>query len=175
MKNFVVAAKISGVSGDGTTTATLRTWVCRKGWDWDWQRLMPLCKSMGAHRHQFVFRYRGHCKSIVALAEQLLGKLGYRVVTKMNPVEALEAFRSNPDHFHAVITDMTMPQMTGGQLAQELMEIRKDIPIIICTGYSSMMNAEKARAAGIADYLMKPVDMRKMAQTIRKVLDQRES
>lgn len=118
---------------------------------------------------------QGHCKSIVALAEQLLGKLGYRVVTKMNPVEALEAFRSNPDHFHAVITDMTMPQMTGAQLAQKLMEIRKNIPIIICTGYSSMMNAEKARAAGIADYLMKPVDMRKMAQTIRKVLDQRES
>jgi two-component system, cell cycle sensor histidine kinase and response regulator CckA len=108
---------------------------------------------------------------IVRLAEQLLGKIGYRVITKMNPVEALEAFRSNPDYFHAVITDMTMPQMTGAHLAQKLMEIRNDIPIIICTGYSVMMNAEKARLAGIAEYLMKPVGMRVMAQTIRKVLD----
>jgi two-component system, cell cycle sensor histidine kinase and response regulator CckA len=108
---------------------------------------------------------------IVRLAEQLLGRIGYRVVTKMSPVEALEAFRSNPDHFHAVITDMTMPQMTGDRLAQKLMEIRKDIPIIICTGYSVMMDAEQARAAGIAAYLMKPVDMREMAQTLRKVLD----
>ena len=110
-------------------------------------------------------------KSIVDLFGQILEGLGYRVVSKTNPVAALEAFRSNPDHFHAVITDMTMPQMTGAQLAQKLMEIRKDIPVVICTGYSNMINAKKARSAGIAEYLMKPVDTRKMARIIRKVLD----
>ena len=101
----------------------------------------------------------------------MLERLGYQVTMRTSSMEALEAFRSNPDHFHAVITDMTMPQMTGARLAQKLMEIRKDIPVVICTGYSNMINAKKARSAGIAGYVMKPVSMREMAQIIRKVLD----
>ena len=110
-------------------------------------------------------------KSIVDMFGQILERLGYRVVAKTTPVAALEAFRLNPDHFHAVITDMTMPQMTGVQLAQKLMEIRKDIPVIICTGYSSMIDEKSAHSAGIAGYVMKPASMREMAKIIRKVLD----
>ncbi len=73
--------------------------------------------------------------------------------------------------FDLVITDMTMPQMTGAKLAQKLKEIQPDIPIIICTGHSSLIDEEKAKKFGIDGYLMKPVSMSTIAKAIRNVLD----
>jgi len=88
-----------------------------------------------------------------------------------DPEDALAMFTLNPGYFDVVITDMTMPKMTGANLAEKLRKIRPDIPIILCTGYSSLIDEEKARHMGIAAYMMKPVSMSEIARTIRKLLD----
>ena len=89
-----------------------------------------------------------------------------------SPIEALEAFRAQSDKFDLVITDMTMPKMTGEKLAKEMLEIRPDISIILCTGHSDMISEEKAKELGIKEFIMKPIGKREMAVTIRSVLDQ---
>jgi len=109
--------------------------------------------------------------SIVKMGKSMLERLGYTVEIKMNPVEALELFKSKPDQFDLVITDMTMPQMTGVTLYEKLMEIRPDIPVILCTGHSSLIDEEKAKRLGVAGYVMKPASMSTIAKAIRKVLD----
>ena len=109
--------------------------------------------------------------SIVKMGQQILERLGYKPEIKTNPVEALELFRSNPDRFDLVITDMTMPQMTGDKLAEDVMTIRPDMPIILCTGFSEVTDEEKAREIGIKAFAMKPIAMDEIANTIRKVLD----
>ena len=109
---------------------------------------------------------------IVMLLEQMLAKLGYRVTARTSSVEALEAFRAQPEAFDLVITDQTMPNLTGMALASRLLEIRPDLPIILCTGFSEVVGEEDARALGIRAYLMKPVARLEMAATIRRVLDQ---
>jgi CheY-like chemotaxis protein len=81
-------------------------------------------------------------------------------------------FRQSPEKFDLVITDMTMPQMTGDVLARELISIRPDIPIIICTGYSDRIDTDIANDIGIRELLMKPVVMKDIAQCIRRVLDE---
>ncbi|MBI4793074.1 MAG: response regulator, partial [Deltaproteobacteria bacterium] len=102
-----------------------------------------------------------------------LTQLGYQVTTRTSSVEALELFRHKPDAFDLVLTDQTMPNMTGDQLAVELLTIRPDIPIIMCTGYSSVMDPDKARDLGIKAFLLKPVIKYEMAKAIRAVLDRR--
>jgi two-component system, cell cycle sensor histidine kinase and response regulator CckA len=102
--------------------------------------------------------------------KQMLEHLGHKVVTGTSSMEALEAFRTQPDKFDLVITDMTMPRMTGADLSMELLRIRPDIPIILCTGYSEKITVDKARAMGIREMLMKPVLIRNMADAIAKVL-----
>ncbi|MEA3417313.1 MAG: response regulator, partial [Thermodesulfobacteriota bacterium] len=108
---------------------------------------------------------------IVQMKKQMLERLGYHVTARTSSADALEAFRANPDTFDLVITDMTMPNMTGEQLAGEIMKIRFDIPVILCTGFSERMSEEKAKSLGIKGYLMKPVVMKDLSNTIRKVLD----
>ncbi|MBW2034484.1 MAG: response regulator [Deltaproteobacteria bacterium] len=100
----------------------------------------------------------------------MLERLGYEVTTRTSSIEALELFRIKPDQFDLVITDMTMPQMTGDRLARELMQIRPDIPIIICTGYSERITEGKAKGMGIKAFVMKPLVMRDLANTVRKAL-----
>lgn len=114
-------------------------------------------------------------ESIVDLTKRRIERLGYRVTTKTNSMEALELFHTQPDAFDLVITDQTMPELTGENLAKKLMEIRPNIPIILCTGYSSKMDAEKANSAGISAFIMKPVDKKDLAKTIRQVLDSRKN
>ena len=113
--------------------------------------------------------------SITKMVQRMFERLGYKVETATTPQDALELFRSKPDHFDLVITDMTMPQMTGVTLSEKLMDIRKDIPIIICTGHSTLVDEEKAKELGLAAYVMKPINMLETAQTIRKVLDRKQS
>lgn len=107
---------------------------------------------------------------LVRVGQAMLTRLGYDVVAYANSVEALEAFRAEPQRFDLVITDQTMPAMTGEALARELRSIRADIPIILCTGFSHVMNAEKARAVGIDAFCMKPFAVRDLAVTIQHVL-----
>ena len=108
---------------------------------------------------------------IVQMEKQMLEQLGYHVTDRISSVDVLEVFRADPDKFDLVITDMTMPNMTGEQLADELIKIRFDIPVILCTGFSEKMSEEKAKAMGIKGFLMKPVLMKDLSSTIRKVLD----
>ncbi|MBF0228665.1 MAG: PAS domain S-box protein [Desulfamplus sp.] len=108
---------------------------------------------------------------IVDMTNEMLERLGYKVESKGDPEEALELFMANPSAFDLIITDMTMPNMTGAKLAQKVKQIRADIPIIVSSGYTSELNEEKARETGIAAYLMKPVSMQELGQTIRDVLD----
>lgn len=111
-------------------------------------------------------------KSVVRLEKLMLERLGYNVSAMSNSLEALEIFNSNPDGYDLVISDMTMPNMTGDQLAQELMAIRPDIPIVICTGFSERINKEQAEANKVKGFLMKPVIKSEMAQMVREVLDE---
>ncbi|MBF0496539.1 MAG: response regulator, partial [Deltaproteobacteria bacterium] len=82
-------------------------------------------------------------------------------------------FQAQPDQFDLVMTDYTMPQMTGVDLAREVLMIRPDMPIILCTGFSEMISEEKAKALGILEFVMKPLNRSDTAQVIRRVLDRR--
>jgi PAS domain S-box-containing protein len=108
---------------------------------------------------------------LISLAEKMLGTLGYEVITKTNCFDALSFFRDNSDTIDLVITDMTMPAMTGDKLAQNLMSIRHDIPVILCTGYSEHITGDRAKSIGIREFIMKPLEMKALARAIRKVLD----
>jgi len=106
------------------------------------------------------------------MEKQMLERLGCQVTARTSSVKALEAFRDSFGKFDLVITDMTMPNMTGVQLSQKLLEIRPDTPIIICAGFSTKIDDQKTKTAGIRGYAMKPVVMSEIAKKIREVLDQ---
>ena len=110
-------------------------------------------------------------KAAVDAVQAMLERLGYKVTAMTNSIEALEAFRHNPDGFDIVITDQTMPNMTGKELAREIMSIRPNMPIILCTGFSEQIDDSVAKEMGIGGFVMKPILMREMAKTIRHVLD----
>jgi CheY-like chemotaxis protein len=109
---------------------------------------------------------------LVALGREMLEHLGYQVVTKNNGIDALEEFRKKPNHFDVVVTDMTMPKMTGERLARELISIRPKIPIILCTGFSEQINEQKAKDIGIKAFLLKPLTLNRLARTVRAVMDE---
>ena len=106
--------------------------------------------------------------------KKMLERLGYTVKTRTNSLEALEAFQTDPDGFDLVITDMTMPYMTGAELARKIMHIRQDIPVILCSGFSEQMNEAKAEKMGIRAFVMKPVIRSELALIIRNVLNQKD-
>ncbi|MBC8391947.1 MAG: response regulator, partial [Deltaproteobacteria bacterium] len=109
--------------------------------------------------------------SLVSLNHQRLERLGYEVKSTQDPLEAMKLFRSDPDLFDLVITDMTMPRMTGDELAQEILKVRPNLPVILCTGYSEKISESSAKEIGIRKYIEKPVDIQKLAITVREVLD----
>ena len=110
-------------------------------------------------------------KQIVDIVQQILHRLGYRVTAIESSLDALKMFRAQPGNFDIVITDLTMPNMTGDKLAGELLKIRPDIPIILCTGFSEKISEEKAKALGIREFILKPIAMSRLANILRKVLD----
>ncbi len=110
-------------------------------------------------------------EAIRQLSRELLEDFGYRVFTFTNGEEALAAFEKSPELFDLVITDMTMPRMTGDDLARELNRIRKDIPIILCTGYNESISEAKALDMGIDKFLLKPIENNELLFQIRKILD----
>jgi CheY-like chemotaxis protein len=105
----------------------------------------------------------------------MLVSLGYDVVACTSVQDALAVFQADADRFALVITDQTMPVMTGVTLTHELRRIRSDIPIILCTGYSHVVNAETAAAQGIDAFLLKPIALYDLARTVHQVLQQRAS
>jgi len=110
-------------------------------------------------------------KAIIDISKKILTSLGYAVEVRTSSIEALELLKAMPDKFDLIITDMTMPQMTGDKLAMELMKVRPDIPVILCTGFNEKITKERAEAMGIKAFLMKPLLKEEMAHKIRKVLD----
>ncbi|MDY6987588.1 MAG: response regulator [Thermodesulfobacteriota bacterium] len=113
--------------------------------------------------------------TLANMGKQMLESLGYEVTTRTDGTEALELFKSQPDRFDLVITDMTMPKMTGAELAPELMRIRPDIPVILCTGFSAKMDEEKSKAMGIRAFVPKPALKLDMAKNVRRVLDSQKA
>ncbi|QTA89546.1 hybrid sensor histidine kinase/response regulator [Desulfonema magnum] len=112
-------------------------------------------------------------EQITGMMTYALERLGYEITALNSSTDALELFRMEPDRFDLVITDMGMPRMPGDELAEQLLNIRPDIPIIICTGFSHRITEEKIKALGIRSLMMKPVCVRDVADTIRKVLDEK--
>jgi signal transduction histidine kinase/ActR/RegA family two-component response regulator len=109
---------------------------------------------------------------VLQIGSRHLEELGYAVTIQNSSVAALELFKTDPDQFDLVITDMTMPNMTGDQFAIELMKIRADIPVILCTGYSKKVTADSASEIGIKAIAYKPIAKADFANTVRKVLDE---
>jgi CheY-like chemotaxis protein len=109
---------------------------------------------------------------LLDLGKKILESLGYQVEVRSSAVEALELFKARPERFDLVITDMTMPKMTGERLSEQLMAVRPDIPVILCTGFSAKMDEKKARAMGIRAFAFKPILKRDIAIAIRKVMDE---
>lgn len=103
--------------------------------------------------------------------QNMLESLGYTVIAIRETDEALKLFFTKPNMFDLVITDQTMPVMTGSELSQKLLQVRNDIPIILCTGFSESVDEDKARASGVRELVMKPFTTKEMAETIRRILD----
>ena len=108
---------------------------------------------------------------IADMGKALLESLGYHVTISNDSLVALKTFQNNPDAFDLVITDQTMPNLAGAELAKRMMQIRPDIPIILCTGYSTIISQEKAKAMGIKEFALKPLSKMDIAMLIRKALD----
>jgi len=109
---------------------------------------------------------------LAELGKAMLERLGYRVTAETNSIEAMKIIQNQPDGFDLVITDQTMPGMTGSDLARRILQIRPGLPIILCTGFSNMISEEKARMYGIKGFVMKPVTQKDLATLIRKVLNE---
>ena len=108
---------------------------------------------------------------LAKMGRTMLERLGYMVTTKMSSLEALTTFKNKPDAFDLVITDQTMPGMTGVDLAQKVLQIRPGLPIILCTGYSSQVSEETVKSYGIRGFALKPLAKKDIAVLIRKLLD----
>ena len=112
-------------------------------------------------------------KTVGGMVEQMLKSLGYKVVVKTDSLNALDSFKNNPNAFDIVLSDQVMPNLTGINLAEKLLEIRGDIPIIIMTGFSEKINAEQVYKMGIKGYLEKPVIKKNIAELVRNILDKK--
>jgi CheY-like chemotaxis protein len=112
--------------------------------------------------------------SIVSIVERYLGRLGYHVTAMTDPEKALALFSSDPNAFDIVISDMTMPGMTGDKMARCMMDLRPDIPVILTTGHTDILTPQQAMEAGIAAFLMKPLSIEHITRTIRSLCEREQ-
>ena len=112
-------------------------------------------------------------KDLADYGKDMLESLGYRVTSRTSSFEALELFKVKPNDFDLVITDQTMPNLNGDELAKEILAIRSEIPVILCTGFTLKLNEKEALAIGIKAYVLKPIIRHVLAQSIRKILDKK--
>jgi len=108
---------------------------------------------------------------LVDLGTLVCEELGYRVTACASGTDALRLFEDDPASFDVVLTDQTMPDLTGFELSQQILSIRPDIPIILTTGYSEMVDEVRAREIGIREYLMKPMTPEGLAAVLRRVFE----
>ncbi|MFH1983224.1 MAG: PAS domain S-box protein [Pseudomonadota bacterium] len=109
-------------------------------------------------------------ESLIDIGRDFLERLGYRVETRVSAIDAIEAFRTAPKKFDLVISDLTMPKMTGDEMARRMRTIRPDIPIILCSGFSERIHPQATEAIGISAMLMKPIIYADLAHTVHRVL-----
>ena len=107
---------------------------------------------------------------LVQLVEEMLDIMGYKSVSSISSKEGLQRFKDAPKDFDLIITDMTMPEMNGDMLAREIISIRKNIPIILCTGFNEQINEEEAKKIGICEFILKPVNMKTLSETIQRAI-----
>jgi len=107
---------------------------------------------------------------ITDLSKITLAQFGYNVTTAIGSQEALQVFKANPDRFDLVITDQGMPGMSGDQLVAEIRKVRKNVPIILCTGFSETMTPEISEAIGVSAFLYKPIDPRDLGRVVHDIL-----
>ena len=110
-------------------------------------------------------------QSVAKVLKKMLEKLGYKAVIRNNCLEALKTFRQQANKYDLVITDLTMPNMTGLELAKQIHKIRSELPLILMTGYGENITKDIQKHYGIQEILGKPIVLRKLASTIRKVID----
>lgn len=141
---------------------------------------IPRVKTVAADEPEFTTELPAGNERVLVIDDEqgmvetlcrMLDRLGYQTTKRTSSVEALELFKAEPDRFDLVITDQTMPNITGMELAKTFMDIRPDMPIILCTGFSEKVNEDSAKAMGISAFVLKPIVMRDIAQTIRQILD----
>jgi PAS domain S-box-containing protein len=108
---------------------------------------------------------------IVNVTGQILDRLGYKVVTRTNSLDALEEFQEKPEEFDLVITDQVMPNMTGTELAKEMLSIKKDLPVILCSGYPEQIKLEELEKIGIRQFIMKPINRQELTEKVQELLN----
>ena len=111
-------------------------------------------------------------KNIAELNKIILETLGYRVSAYTSSLKALDVFKKTPERFDLILTDMTMPDLTGSELSRQMLSIKSETPIIICTGFSDNLSKEQAMILGIRDYLMKPMTIEDLSAALRRILDE---
>ena len=111
---------------------------------------------------------------LIKLVAEMLEIMGYNTVSSLSGKEALRIFMETPEEFDLVITDMTMPEITGDMLAQELISIRSNIPIILCTGFNEHISEARAKELGICQFLMKPVNMKTLSGVVQRIIRDRD-
>jgi CheY-like chemotaxis protein len=131
----------------------------------DPEEMTPTCQSGRPARILFV----DDEYAVTRLASSILGKYGICVETENDSLKALETFRERMVEFDLLVTAQTMPGLTGVELTREVLRMRPDFPVILCTGYSATVSPEQAKAAGIREYVHKPVDFKKVALTIERL------
>ncbi|MBC8318050.1 MAG: response regulator [Desulfobulbaceae bacterium] len=143
---------------------------------------LPVCEKSADEKIDMNARQpvpHGHERILVVDDEEFLTKvqqrglesLGYAVTAFTSSVDALDAFRSKPEGYDLIITDMTMPGLNGLELAKQILMVRKDMPVIMCSGFSDLINDKRLKEAGIRFFMMKPMDREVLGRKVREVLD----
>jgi CheY-like chemotaxis protein len=114
-------------------------------------------------------------ETIVLMEKQMLESLGYNVTVLQNSMDALREFSDHPEKYDLVITDMAMPIMNGDELALRIIALRPDLPVILCTGFSEIIDESRAKSIGIREFVMKPIIKRNLAEIARNALDNSQS
>ncbi len=168
VKNHRGAITVQSNIGKGTVFNIFLPCVEKKVHD-----SIPQIQSISTNHEKILFV--DDDKAIVDAAKRMLERLGYEVSTALNGTQALEFFQSESHPFDVIITDMTMPDLTGVALAKKIFKIAPDSSIILCTGFSTAINPKKAIDLGFKAFLLKPVTKNKIAETIRIVIDQKRN
>jgi CheY-like chemotaxis protein len=167
IKNHGGAITVQSNDGKGTVFNIFLPCFIKK----EFQDAIPQKQLISTNHEKILFV--DDDKAIVDAAKRILERLGYEVTTALNGTEALKFFQSASHPFDVIITDMTMPDFTGVDLAKKILKKAPDTSIILCTGFSTAITPQKAINLGFKDFLLKPVTKSKIAETIRKVIDQK--